>query len=143
MVKDIVKDTDFLSKKCNIASWKKDQDIITDLIDTAEQYRDTCLGLASNQIGYNKRIVVIKNGSSWRVMINPVIRRHSRNMHESHEGCLSLEGIRDVMRYDWVEVTYQDQKGKMHTDCFVNEYTNTRYSDVSQHEIGHLDGQLI
>jgi peptide deformylase len=105
MVKDIVKDTDFLSKKCNIASWKKDQDIITDLIDTAEQYRDTCLGLASNQIGYNKRIVVIKNGSSWRVMINPVIRRHSRNMHESHEGCLSLEGVRDVMRYDWVEVS--------------------------------------
>jgi peptide deformylase len=115
MVKDIVKDTDFLSGVCNhIAVWKDDHQIITDLVDTADAYKETCIGLASNQIGYKKRIIVIRKGDDWLPLLNPVVKKHSKNMHNSSEGCLSLEGEREVMRYDWVTVIYQDQKGKRH-----------------------------
>ncbi|MDF2841677.1 MAG: formylmethionine deformylase [Herbinix sp.] len=141
MVREIVKDKEILKQPCEKV--EKGEDvlyIIQDLIDTAEIYKDKCIGLAANQIGYNKRIVLIKNGASWVHFINPVIcenRKHGKCISE--EGCLSLDGVRTVPRWNRVTLRYRDDKG----DIKVLKDLRRPYSIVLQHEVDHLNGILI
>ena len=72
MVKNIVKDIMFLSKKAEEAT-EKDKYIVTDLLDTLKANKDRCVGLAANMIGYNKSIICISGGLYDFIMINPVI----------------------------------------------------------------------
>lgn len=139
MVKEIVKDVELLQKKCikvnNIAD---DLYIIQDLIDTAEFHKSNCLGLAANQIGYHKRIVIIKDGDGWLPLINPAIFYRSTGRHDSEEGCLSLEGTRMVARHNRVSVMYQNKRGK-----WIKLQLKGLAADVIQHETDHLEGILI
>lgn len=150
MIKDIVKDVDFLSKKCKPVS-KKDNiaEIIQDLRDTAAAYEEShdCVGLAANQIGYDKRVIIVRihpHGNYkedklfWMVMVNPVITNKTKEVIDSEEGCLSLEGTRTVKRYNGVMVVYRDAKGKMQTSEFYG-----LEACIVQHEIDHLNGMLI
>lgn len=145
MIKEIVKDTQELSKIChsiNIRDRKGNivvRNIIEDLIDTATEHSETCIGLAANQIGYNYRVIVISDGrDNWLPMINPIIKSRSTKKHSSEEGCLSLEGMRTVTRHDKVEVMYQTLKGTVKTLKLSG-----RNADVVQHEMDHLNGILI
>ena len=95
MVKEIVKDVEALSKPLEKAT-KDDLYIIRDLIDTAKAH-DNCLGLTANQIGYTKRIILVKNGESWKPSINPIIVKKSRETYIAEEGCLSLDGERRML----------------------------------------------
>ena len=81
MIKDIVKDEKELSTPCE--KFKKEdireiEKITKDLIDTATYYAENdkngCVGLAANQIGYNRRIIIVnKQDGDWEVFVNPVI----------------------------------------------------------------------
>ena len=150
MVKDIVKDTGFLSRKCKPVS-KKDNisEIIQDLRDTAAAYEKShdCVGLAANQIGYDKKVIIVRihpqgnyKGDKlfWMIMVNPVITNKTKEVIDSEEGCLSLEGTRTVKRYNGVMVVYRDAKGKMQTSEFYG-----LEACIVQHEIDHLNGMLI
>ena len=150
MVKDIVKDTGFLSRKCKPVS-KKDNisEIIQDLRDTAAAYEKShdCVGLAANQIGYDKKVIIVRihphgnyKGDKlfWMIMVNPVITNKTKEVIDSEEGCLSLEGTRTVKRYSGVMVVYRDAKGKMQTSEFYG-----LEACIVQHEIDHLNGMLI
>lgn len=149
MIRDIVKDEKELSKVCRkFLNTKEDKEelekIIKDLIDTGSHYRDDekigCVGLAANQIGYDRRVIIVnKKDGEWAVFVNPVIKVKSRSMHESEEGCLSLEGIRTVMRHDAIEILYRDQE-----NFHIRSLTATGGTAVIlQHEIDHLNGVLI
>lgn len=94
MIREIVKDTDFLSKKCKPVS-KKDNiaEIIQDLRDTAAAYEEShdCVGLAANQIGYDKDVIIIRihpHGNYkedklfWMIMVNPVITNKTKEVIE-------------------------------------------------------------
>lgn len=73
MIKDIIKDENILSQKSEHFIFGEDDYLIADLIDTANEHRDNCAGLASIQIGVPKRIVVVKQGNKYIPFINPMI----------------------------------------------------------------------
>lgn len=150
MVKEIVKDLEKLSGKTLMCvDMKLANQVVADLIDTANAHIDpekdmTCVGLASNQIGSSERICIIKKGERedgstiWLPLINPVIIDKSKRTFVSEEGCLSLDGLRKVDRYEWVEVMYKDIHKKMH-----RAKLRGGMCIIVQHEIDHLNGILI
>ena len=104
MIRPIVKDTEFLSKPAEKAT-NKDRQIITDLKDTLRVHCEHCAGMAANMIGENKSIIIISDGKTDLVMVNPrIIAKHQP--YEAEEGCLSLEGMRTVTRYEKITVEY-------------------------------------
>lgn len=137
MVKEIVKNIDFLSKPLGRAT-KDDLHIITDLLDTAEAHRDGCLGIAANQIGYNKRIIVVKMGERFIPFINPIITHKSKQTYIAEEGCLSLDGLREVKRHRSIRLTWLDSNFKSHSDVFAG-----LVAEIIQHEVDHCNGKLI
>ena len=136
MIREIVKDTFFLSQKSEPAT-RQDQPVIQDLLDTVRANADRCVGMAANMIGVKKNIIVVAVGPFQFAMINPVITRKS-GPYETEEGCLSLSGVRPCTRYQEIEVDYLDQN-------FVKRHG--KYSEwtaqIIQHEIDHCNGILI
>lgn len=94
MIKDIVKDTEALSKKCRLVT-KKDKEELVQLVqnmtDTAISYEesDGCVGLAANQIGSNLRVILVKIYGTWTPMVNPTIVNSSNSTFTSEEGVLA------------------------------------------------------
>ena len=136
MEKPIVRDTFFLRKKADKAT-PQDLPDVMNLIDTFNAKRDICVGMAANMIGVNKRFIVIDFMNKPLVMINPAITSKS-GRYETQEGCLSLSGKRNAVRYEKIAVDYLDLQFKKHTQSFTG-FT----AQVIQHEIDHCDGILI
>jgi peptide deformylase len=138
MIKDIVKDTNILTQRSEQVSVEEAQEIVTDLLDTANHHIDNCAGLAAPQIGVHKKVIVVRNGNSFFPMINPMIVKKSGRKFVNNEGCLSLEGSRNVERFPTVFVSYFDRNGKRVTKTY-----NGLLSVIIQHEVDHLNGKLI
>ena len=138
MIKDIVKDTDILTQKSEPVSIEEAQEVITDLLDTANHHIDNCAGLAAPQIGVHKKVIVVRTGNSFFPMVNPVIVKKSGRKFVNNEGCLSLEGSRNVERFPTILVSYSDRSGKRVTKTY-----NGLMSVIIQHEVDHLNGVLI
>lgn len=136
MIKPIMKDVMFLSRKSENAV-PADVNIADDLIDTLKAHSESCVGMAANMIGVNKRIIVINVGILFIEMFNPVILKQSMP-YETEEGCLSLVGKRKTKRFNHIEVKYQDRNFKTHTQEFSG-WT----AQIIQHEIDHFDGIII
>lgn len=112
-------------------------------------YHDRGIGLAANQVGFLKRIIVIDlqdNDDTKRVenfyplfMANPQIIDCSKEMIKDTEGCLSVPGQKiDVLRHLSIKVRYLDYHNKeQHL-----EPTNWLARTI-QHEIDHLNGKLL
>lgn len=144
MVREIIKDTEFLSQKCNkVTSTKEARRIVQDLMDTAIHNNNTnekkCCGLAANQIGEPYRVIIAQmpNGK-FEAFINPVIISHSKGTHMSTEGCMSLDGERTVERYDNIMIMSQGLNGRWRKTGFGG-FTAVEI----QHEIDHTNGILI
>ncbi len=136
MVKPIVRDTFFLSRKSAPAT-QADLQIGQDLKDTLCANRERCVGMAANMIGASKRVIIVSMGPADVVMYNPVILAKS-GPYEAEEGCLSLEGTRKTARYKSIEVEYSDELWKKRRQKFSG-WT----AQIIQHEVDHLDGILI
>lgn len=144
MVREIVKDTEALSQKCEkVLDVKQVKEIIQDLIDTINDNNENntrqCCGLAANQIGENVKVIVVQmpNGK-LEPFINPVIVSHSKTRLMSTEGCMSLEGERVVERYEKVMIMAQNMSGKWYKKAFGG------FTAIAiQHEIDHTNGILI
>ncbi|KRK98506.1 peptide deformylase [Secundilactobacillus odoratitofui DSM 19909 = JCM 15043] len=136
MIKTINHSVAFLQKKATKAT-PMDSAVVTDLMDTLKANTQRCVGMAANMIGVNKRIIVVQMGMLSVPMINPEIVKQS-GAYEAKEGCLSLEGQRKATRYQEIEVKYQDQNFKAHTQKF-SDFT----AQIIQHEIDHTNGVLI
>ena len=117
MIREIVKDTFFLSQKSEPAT-RQDQPVIQDLLDTVRANADRCVGMAANMIGERKTILVAQAGKDYLVMVNPKIVDHSRQCYETEESCLSLTGQRPVKRYSVIVVEYLDRKFKRKKQTF-------------------------
>lgn len=138
MVKDIVKDEEFLTKQSEKFIIGEDDHIIEDLIDTANAHKDECAGLAAVQIGYHKRAIVVKMGDTFVPFVNPRIIQKFGQRYTIWEGCLSIEGKREVKRNTGVRVAYTDKSGKERIIPYTG-YT----AEIIQHEVDHLNGVLI
>lgn len=136
MVREIMKDTAFLSQKAEIAV-AEDVSVAQDLLETLEAHSDGCVGMAANMIGINKRIIAFDNEGKYMVMFNPEIIKKS-GPYQAQEGCLSLPGTRTAKRWRSIKVQYQ-------TETFQTRFkTFTGWTaQIIQHEIDHCEGVLI
>ena len=116
--------------------------ILSDMLET--MYTGHGVGLAANQVGILKRLVVIDCRTEDEQpdpikMVNPKIIGHSENKILHNEGCLSVpREYADVERWETVTVEYLDENGILQT----REATGL-LSIAMQHEIDHLDGILF
>ena len=136
MVREIIRDPLILAKPGDPAAGM-DVLIARDLMDTLEANRDRCVGMATNMIGFSKRIIAVRDGVIQFVMFNPVIIR-KEGAFEAEEGCLSLEHTRKTTRYQRITVAYQDQLLRKKQGVYEG-WT----AQIIQHEVDHLEGRII
>ena len=106
MVKPLVKDILFLGQK-SVPATQLDMNVVNDLRDTLAANRERCVGMAANMIGVNKAIIAVNMGFMNVAMFNPkIVKRNGK--YETEEGCLSLDGVRKCVRYQEIEVEYED-----------------------------------
>lgn len=131
-------DKQFFLKQPSVEATAADVTVARDLADTLEAHRATCVGMAANMIGERKRIIaVVDETSNVIVMFNPKITK-CEGPYNAMEGCLSLSGERDALRYERVTVTYQDESMRN-----VQRSFSGRVAQAIQHEIDHCNGILI
>jgi len=137
MIKEIVTDHFLLSQKAKEAT-KEDLYIVQDLKETLLYHKQRCVGMAANMIGYNKRILIFQEGSSYSIMINPIVLKHSDTYYDCEEGCLSLNGVRPCRRYHKIKVQYLDEHFKVKIKTYEG-FT----AQIIQHEMDHFEGKII
>ena len=137
MIRKIVTDPIFLSRKSEPAS-KEDIQTINDLLDTLKANSNCCVGMAANMIGVSKTILAAIIDNEYIVMINPQITGKSKQSFEAEESCLSLNGVRNAVRYKSITVEYLDRKFKKKKQTFIGFN-----AQIIQHEIDHFNGVLI
>ena len=103
------------------------------------------VGLAANQIGVLKQIVVVniqdkeKAIEKTYALFNPVIKNYSKKKVIMEEGCLSLpQQFADIERPESVTLCYTNEKNKI-----VEEKKDGQEARIIQHEIDHLSGKLF
>ena len=110
------------------------RNLCASMIDT--MIKNEGIGLAANQVGVLKRIIVVSDEGNIKVFINPEITNFSEEKVSFEEGCLSIpETFLTITRSENIMVKYRDLKGKPRME---------RYSGLTarviQHEVDHLDG---
>ena len=97
------------------------------------------VGLAANQVGRLKRILVATLEDEEFVVVNPAIEDAADTKVKELEGCLSIPGIQvEVERPTAVTVSGQDAWG-----ASLRIEASGLLARILQHEIDHLDGVLI
>ncbi len=97
------------------------------------------VGLAANQVGILKRIIVVNTPGFCSAVINPVITKYSGKLKTSVEGCVSFPGKRVNKRRDnsivieGFDANWQPIKKKV----------KALSAFCIQHEVDHLDGITI
>ncbi len=125
-----------LRKKCRKVEKVDDRirELLNDMAETM-YHNGNGAGLAANQVGILKRLVVIDMGQGLIKLINPEILE-SFGSHEVVEGCLSFPNVwGKVIRPEKVTVKALDENG--------NEIILTGEGDLAKcfcHEIDHLNG---
>ncbi|MDD3746818.1 MAG: peptide deformylase [Anaerostipes sp.] len=136
MIKPIMKDVFFLNQKSEPAT-EADKQVAIDLLDTLKANEAGCVGMAANMIGVKKRIIAVNMGFMNIAMMNPKIVL-KREPYETEEGCLSLLGVHKTIRYQEIELEYQDVNFKRQKQ----KYTGW-IAQIIQHEVDHCNGVVI
>ena len=136
MVREVVHDVLFLGQKSEPAT-QEDMQIAIDLLDTLKAHEEGCVGMAANMIGVKKQIIAVNMGFMNVAMFNPkIVKRNGK--YETEEGCLSLDGVRKCVRYQEIEVEYEDINFKRQRQKYSG-WT----AQIIQHECDHLNGIII
>jgi peptide deformylase len=105
-------------------------------------------GIAAPQIGFGLQVTIFEVGHNPRypdaeqvpytVLINPVLEPVGDETEEGWEGCLSVPGMRGVVRrYSRLRYRGFDQYGKQ-----IDRTVSGFHARVVQHECDHLQGIL-
>jgi peptide deformylase len=107
------------------------------------------VGIAAPQVGILRNIFVFvrtdKSGYPIETVINPHIIAHSdETICFEHDGCLSVPDQSGISkRYKWIEVEYQDERGKIIRETIRGYSATENFAAVIfQHEFDHLSGIL-
>ena len=132
---EIVKDEGALSIPCRECTIEEAQPAIQSLMDTAHFHKDNCAGLASNQIGSDLRVFVVRVGKKFIAFMNPKFNPAGPKV-QGVEGCLSFPGkSTKVMRYNIITaVPYRKKKPITLSGISARAF---------QHELDHLNGIII
>lgn len=97
------------------------------------------VGIASPQVGINKRVIVVMMNGKTECYINPEILKVSDAMIEDEEGCLSVPGIYGLVdRHKRIRVRATNRHGRTQ-ELDLHAFP----AIVFQHEIDHLNGILF
>ena len=137
MIKGLVHDPILLGAASEPAT-KEDLQVAQDLLDTLAFHKESCVGMAANMIGIQKRIIVFDNEGAYMVMFNPEIMKMS-GPYDAQESCLSLlGGPRPCKRYQTIKVRWQNEQFQTRIKTFTGWP-----AQIIQHEIDHCNGILI
>jgi peptide deformylase len=93
------------------------------------------VGLAGNQVGLDKRIMVYRDQEYFGHLVNPILVSHSGKV-TSKEGCLSFPGICiELDRFELVEVQGFNVLGEP-----ITVQASGILAVCLQHELDHLNG---
>ena len=141
MTMKIIKEPNsLLHQPCEPVSNFKEAEKISDelliLIKSRTKWWNRFMGFAANQIGYSKRIIVLRRGArKYKVLVNPVFVA-KRFPFLYLENCFSVRGFYLIKRYLWSKIKYQDLGGNS------LEMTFRGLAGVYQ-EMDHIDGILV
>lgn len=149
MVLEILKYPDpFLNTKARPVEAVDDgiRKLIDDMVET--MYHAKGIGLASVQVGVDKRVVVLdvpdeddgerKRGKNLLALVNPEIT-YKEGVTTFEEGCLSVPGFTaDVERASVLKVSALDRDGSP-----IQIEAGGLLAIAIQHEIDHIDGFLF
>ena len=111
-----------------------------DMFDT--MYEADGVGLAANQVGVTRRLIVVdprEEGVTPRALVNPRVLETSETADRAEEGCLSIPGLKEVVeRKAAVVVEAEDLEGET-----IRIEADGLLARVLLHEIDHLDGILF
>ena len=108
-----------------------------DMMETMRAYEG--VGLAANQVGRLKRILVAALEDEEIVLVNPVIEGETDELETDSEGCLSIPEIQvEVERPVAVTVSGQNLTGEP-----ILIEASGLLARILQHEMDHLNGVLI
>jgi len=94
------------------------------------------VGLAANQVGYNKRVFVMHVDGRFYSCFNPSIIESESMLSEMPEGCLSFpKEFLTVARPGTIVVQYYDYQGNV-----IKETLGGLAARCFQHELDHLNG---
>ncbi len=119
--------------------------LVADMFETMDSTGNG-VGLAANQVGISKSVIVIDTNYDDKkpkvpliVLINPKITAFSDDTTDEKEGCLSVPDIYEIVkRSRTIDVTYYDTDMKEYKKTF-QEFE----ARVIQHEVDHLNGILF
>lgn len=144
MIRDLVRDTDILSRPCEKAT-ADDAQLAEDLLDTLKSL-DDAVCLAANQIGETKQAAAIlldgsdEDNPKFLVLFNPVMKRALYPVKVEEE-CLTLDEPHKVTRFGKVTVAYDELvDGKL--VARKREFAIDPAQAV-QHAIDHCKGKLV
>lgn len=131
-------DDDILLKKSKSVS--KINNVVRTVLQDMSQtmYEGDGIGLAANQVGVMRRLVVVDVGDGLIQLVNPVIVKSSGEQ-VGQEGCLSIPNLWGVVkRPEKVVVKAFNERGKR-----LEINAEGLLAVVLCHEIDHLDGILF
>lgn len=97
------------------------------------------VGLAAPQVGKSLRLLVYDAGNGLQALINPVVSKEKGEQYEPEEGCLSIPGLRGVVRRP-NQIFVQALNGNGHPVRFKARDFEAR---IICHEVDHLNGILF
>ena len=117
--------------------------LVEDMFET--MYHAEGIGLAANQIGILRQVLVVdtgdkENAEAGRVaLVNPKITAATNELDRQPEGCLSIPGVEEVVERPWgVRVEGFDPEGNE-----VTVEAEALLGRALQHEVDHLEGTLF
>ena len=113
------------------------RDLIAEMADI--MYCAHGVGLAAPQVARSIRLLVYDAGDGLKTLINPEIVKRKGEQYEPEEGCLSIPGLRGVVkRAKEISVKALDGEGRP-----IRFRAIDFEARVIQHEVDHLNGVLF
>lgn len=133
------------SQVCSIPLSEADEEAIALMDALLNTLNDEAAGLAAVQIGYPRRIFLLRNSKNAEgepennAYINPVVIHKSKETKNDGEACLSLPHMAGRFRRPKsVTLKYMDINGEFRQETFTGFWAR-----AIMHEMDHLDGHLI
>ena len=142
LLKNNIKFLKRTTKEVHLPLSENNKNILDNLLDTFKTV--PCVGVAANQIGYDKRIFIGLKHDDYHdndeFYINPQIDYCTKkSIQEGEEGCLSIPEVRIIAeRFDKIKIRYYNQEGKK-----IKKTLSGFISRLFQHELDHLNGVLM
>lgn len=97
------------------------------------------VGISAPQIGYTLNMILIKESSEPKLLINPQILKIGDNCTIMTEGCLSVPGYYEKRsRSDEIEIKYKT----INDEEIIKTFKGLE-AFIIQHEIEHLEGKVF